>query len=443
MKVLILAYDYPPYISVGSLRPKSWCEYFPEQQVKPVIVTRQWQNTFSTELEYVRKSVFPFVVKSIDEKCEVYKTPYKPNLSNKLINRFGPKKFRKIRKVLTGIQEVGQYFFPIGTKREIYKFADEYLKKEGADLIIATGDPFVLFHYANRLSKKYQIPWVADYRDVWSQFNYESHSMFNKFERFIEWRTVKNAALITTVSWEMANLIRQNFKNVPIEVVMNGYFEQPNDVAHLDTQSDRLKIVHAGSLYPWYPVEAVLNSLDHWLESHPSNEAILEMHFYGLNDENRVQKALRSCSKSLQKSVYFHPRIENKRMLQDLKQYDLLLLFNNYAFLGTKIYDYFSVRRNVLFCFEKDEEAELLKRAHYKLVGTADHHTAQAELIRKHTAGFIVSDRQDLQLVLDSLYDEKIKTGSIHCRTNGIEVYSRRNQTIHFARLLKERFKVD
>ncbi|MFY7990686.1 MAG: hypothetical protein ACOVO3_08125 [Fluviicola sp.] len=441
MKVLILAYDYPPYISVGSLRPKAWCEFFPEDGLKPIIVTRQWQNTFSTEQEYVRKSVYPFVVKSIGENSEVYKTPYHPNRSNKLINSFGPNKFRYLRRVLTGIQEVGQYFLPIGTKREIFRFADEYLKTQGADLIIATGDPFVLFHYANKLSKIHGIPWVADYRDVWSQFNYKSKSVFNKFERIIERHTVKNASLITTVSSEMACLIQLNFRQIPLEVVMNGFFEHESQIQSDHTDEQKLKIVHAGSLYPWYPVEIVLSSLDRWMQNDQQKIAALEVHFYGLNDKKRVQIALDSCSASLKHKVFFHPRIENNRMLEELKSYDLLLLFNNYSFLGTKLFDYFSVKRNVLFCFESDSDAETLKNKHYKLIESAQQNLAQVELIRKHTAGYVVIDKTDLVQVLDTVYTEKMSSGKLRCNTKDIEMYSRRYQTRRFAQLLKEHFK--
>ncbi len=33
-KVLILAYDFPPYVSVGGLRPYSWYKYFKEFGLK-------------------------------------------------------------------------------------------------------------------------------------------------------------------------------------------------------------------------------------------------------------------------------------------------------------------------------------------------------------------------------------------------------------------------
>ena len=40
-KVLILAYDFPPYVSVGGLRPYSWYKYFHEFGLYSVFVPEQ------------------------------------------------------------------------------------------------------------------------------------------------------------------------------------------------------------------------------------------------------------------------------------------------------------------------------------------------------------------------------------------------------------------
>ena len=55
-KILILAYDFPPYISAGSLRPYSWYESLHEFGVYPVVITRQWDNKYGNHLDYVAHS---------------------------------------------------------------------------------------------------------------------------------------------------------------------------------------------------------------------------------------------------------------------------------------------------------------------------------------------------------------------------------------------------
>jgi hypothetical protein len=52
-KVLILAYDFPPYVSVGGLRPYNWYKHLKEFGVEPIVVTRQWGNVHGNHLDYI------------------------------------------------------------------------------------------------------------------------------------------------------------------------------------------------------------------------------------------------------------------------------------------------------------------------------------------------------------------------------------------------------
>ena len=74
-----------------------------------------------------------------------------------------------IRKIISGFYEFAQYIFPIGPKLGLFFAAKKYLNDEKVDAIIATGDPFVLFKYAADLGEEFKVPWIADYRDPWSE----------------------------------------------------------------------------------------------------------------------------------------------------------------------------------------------------------------------------------------------------------------------------------
>ena len=84
-KILILTYDFPPYVSVGGLRPYSWYKNFKEFNFDPIIVTRQWENKYRNHLDYISPSK--------DKISKVFKSkygtqiqsPYFPNFSNKIL----------------------------------------------------------------------------------------------------------------------------------------------------------------------------------------------------------------------------------------------------------------------------------------------------------------------------------------------------------------------
>ena len=83
-KVLILAYDFPPYASVGALRPYSWYKYLHEFGIYPVVVTRQWNNKYGNHLDYIASGYSSQPVIEESERGTIIRTPYFPNLANKL-----------------------------------------------------------------------------------------------------------------------------------------------------------------------------------------------------------------------------------------------------------------------------------------------------------------------------------------------------------------------
>ena len=52
-KILILAYDFPPYISVGGLRPKSWFDNLIDFNLQPYLITRNWSQNSESDFEYI------------------------------------------------------------------------------------------------------------------------------------------------------------------------------------------------------------------------------------------------------------------------------------------------------------------------------------------------------------------------------------------------------
>src|SRR5262249_9288758 len=163
VRALILAYDFPPLVSVGGLRPYSWYRYLKQFGVEPTVITRQWSNHHGSALDYVATSDSKEVGVEASQFGTILRAPYKPNLSNRLLQH-SRTRVRLIRRVITAWYEVGQFILPIGPKRRLFSTARSYLRQHGADVIVATGEPFVLFMYASQLSKEFGVPWIADYR---------------------------------------------------------------------------------------------------------------------------------------------------------------------------------------------------------------------------------------------------------------------------------------
>ncbi|MEY3048904.1 MAG: hypothetical protein RL365_942 [Bacteroidota bacterium] len=436
IRVLILAYDFPPYVSVGGLRPFSWFKHFKEFDVEPIVITRQWGNTYGNNLDFVAPGWSKECV--IEESLEgtIIRTPYTPNLSNRLLLRFGEKRFRWLRKVISAYYEVQQFFFIVGPKKEIYKAAKSYLNQQKVDVIIATGEPFVLFHYAHKLGATYNLPWIADYRDPWTPNLKNQNWLIKNFYSILENRISSKAKLITTVSSFVETQIQKQVANAKFSIIPNGFDDQAMKlIENLEQDREMLRIGFVGTIYEWHPLIGIIETMNRWVAKFPDRK--IELHFYGTNKNEFISRLVKNQYPKLIDAVVTHPKLPNQQLLEKLASHNVLLLFNYYAFMGTKIYDYLGLKRKILFCFTDDPESIELKNRYYPLDVKGASESMQKELIIKSNAGILVSNADELIEVLNDLYHEHKETGEIKCHSSGVAQFSRRIQVERLANQIK------
>ena len=437
-KVLILAYDFPPYVSVGGLRPYAWYNYLKEFGVEPIVVTRQWGNAHGNRLDYISAGSSKQSIVELSEHGTIIRSPYKPNFANRLLFKYGDHRYLLMRKSISAYYEFAQFLLPIGPKIELYKAAKHYLKNNQVDAIIATGDPFVLFRYASKLSKVFNIPWIADYRDPWSHNEEAQKTMIQKtWNTYMEKKTVSTASLISTVSKFVHSKIETLIPNKPFIISPNGYDTLAIDqIKNIKQNDDELCISFVGTIYNWHPVESFLRVANEFVTEHP--EAKIRFKFYGTNLTDELNRMLSEQFPKLKGHVLITPKMQNQELLGKLASDHVMLLFNYYSYMGTKIFDYLGIRRKIILCYENDPEAHSLKQKYYHVDESgSESKQLQADLIKQTNSGIIVKDSQHLRQVLHDLYVEFQATGQIACDSYGVEQYSRKIQVERLAEIIK------
>ncbi len=436
-KILILAYDFPPYVSVGGLRPYSWYKYLHLFDIHPIVITRQWSNKFGNHLDYISPGYSDSIDEEINPEGTVLKTPFNPTLSNKIALRYGENKFRLFRKVITAYYELLQFVLPVGGKQGIYDGADEFLKHNKVDCIIATGGPFILFKYASKLSTKYSIPWIADYRDPWIQDNSLKEKFYKPYFSRIERSILKNVSKIITVQTFFQKQIESNITGKEFEIVYNGYDPEILKLTDKVKQdSETLSIAFAGTIKDWDPVESFLNICNELVTE--NKEFKVNLYFYGINKEKEIKEFLAKKYPLLQSTTYFSPRLENLELSKSISRQNVFLLFNYFSIIGTKIYDYLALKRKIILCYDNDQEHGRLKLSGYVDNIETETSRAQAELISATNSGIVVKDANHLKEVLLDLHDEFKKKGFIDCLSDDIKEYSRVRQAERLAEIVKE-----
>ena len=154
---------------------------------------------------------------------------------------------------------------------------------------MATSEPFILFHYANKLSREFSIPWAGDYRDPWVLNTSHMVSILLKhWYSYHEKRLLKSMNMIVTVSEFMGvNINKYNKDNIPVSIVSNGFDQDlVKDIKELPQNSDVFTLAYAGTLYPYHPYRSFFVVLNSYKLENPQFKFCFK--FYGINKKEEL-----------------------------------------------------------------------------------------------------------------------------------------------------------
>jgi hypothetical protein len=138
--------------------------------------------------------------------------------------------------------KLSQFFFipdsKISWKKKALKKVDEIWKKyDGFDLIFATAPPYTDFLIGQSIKKKYKVPLVIDYRDLWvdnkvlNLYPTYYHKMSNIR---LEKKVLSEANKVITTNRKTKELIITRYGNVDyndVKIIPHGYDQEDYDKA--------------------------------------------------------------------------------------------------------------------------------------------------------------------------------------------------------------------
>jgi glycosyltransferase involved in cell wall biosynthesis len=430
-RVLILAYDFSPYVSIGAQRPESWLRHFPDLGIDTTVVTRHWNDNTKTSIDYIRPSAKQAIeTTELSNLARVVRVPFQPNFRDKIIIKYGLNRFVFFRRILSILFSVGKFFsLKIDDTASIYSAADEYLSKNKVDVIIATGEPFILFKHANKLSARHQIPWVADFRDCWSVSPMRSNGgiisrFVNKIFRGIEQKVVSSASFITTPSPSYKYLLEKIHPGKDVEVVYNGYnadvFEE---IGNVNADEDVFEIAYAGILYEHQQLEMFLDGLKLFLDK--VDRSKVRVIFYGIAFYDDMTSRILNYDTSLNELIVITERFSYPEVMKKLKKADVLLLLSNEGanWLNAKVFDYIALERPVLLV--KNDKGIL------------------RDILNRCETGFIASSSVEVSNHLQFICQNYFVERKAFPAPVNYDFFSRSNQAMIFVNLLKQKIKIN
>ena len=423
-KVLIIAYHFPPRATVASLRPLGLARYLPEFGWEAVVLTAALPGRPDPQFEVIETESRQSPALSLGRR--LFRLDPEQTLMTQIA---GLKKKLRIRAerspldlMLAAVGEVTAYPDPQkGWRAYALEAGHDLLCQHNVQAMISTSPPVTGHIIAGELKERWRIPWIADFRDLWTQNYYYPYSpLRRRIERGLELKTLAPADTLVATSPPAAGDLGGLHGQKPVCSIPNGF-----DPCEVNTApgklTDRFTITYTGNLYPRRqspePLFAALRDL---ITEGSMDAARVEVRFYGAEAGWVDKQAERYGLKDVVRQFGSVPRqiaLDKQRESQLL----LLLKWNDAGQRGVytaKVFEYLAARRPVL-----------------AVGGFPD---VVDDLLDETGAGVSGRTALDVKALLRPLYQEYRSAGAVAYSgdESAIDRYSHREMARRFAALL-------
>lgn len=359
-KALIFCYDYHPLNTVAVNRISEWAKNFNEFGVYPIIVTRKWNTPISNFKDYyVEENGEIEIIEN--EKFAEFRIPNKLSTLEKINAKLTSLNWIRLRKINTLLMLLVRFLPGFNIEKNIYrKHFNQIQSTFNPDILIASGEPFILFKYAFHYHKKFKTPYILDYRDGWST-NITTQtgikSSLNKIEAHFEKKFLQQAKHVTIASELLLSEISNKFQFKNISVIENGADLESIDEI-IPNPDSNFTLVFTGTIYDTHNVLDFLDAFEKLISEKQAIVKFIGADYYARN--KNVQK-IKEMSEKYPENVLLTSRIPKKDALQIQKNAAVLLKFSSNkvikGFYGAKLYEYACMNKTILNIVKNETHA--------------------------------------------------------------------------------------
>ena len=426
-KVLIITYYWPPSGGSGVQRWVKFTKYLRNFGWEPIIYTPS-----NPEFPVYDDSL----AKDIPKDIEVLRTPiwepysfYKKFLGLKPESRIGAgltmeeKHNSFLQAVSVWIR--GNFFIPDARKfwiKPSVKFLNRYLSEHPVDAIVTNGTPHSLHLIGLKLKQKTGLPWLADFRDPWTNIDFFEDLRLTRRARkkhhTLE-KIVLETADVVTVTTPGTKRDFEKLADSNVHVITNGFDE--DDFKEISVEPDeKFTISHIGVLTPSRNHPFLWDTFRELMKENESFARDFKLRLIGNVDISIRKEIIRQ---GLEKHVEFVNYIPHEQIIIEEKKSHVLLLIirnapNANTILPGKIFEYIAARRPVI------------------AIGPAESDTASLLRENKCGATFSSEHKEQLKKEILRLYAAYTTHADTALHPEHIQNYTRYNLTERLAKLL-------
>ncbi|MFZ1676830.1 MAG: glycosyltransferase [Saprospiraceae bacterium] len=403
-------------------------KYISEFGWQPIVYTPS-DNEVAVHDESLLKEISPdleIIKTPIWEPYDIYKTFLGRKKKEKLYSGFINEKKKESFAQKMSVFIRGNFFIPDARMfwiKPSIKYLKKYLRDHPVDAIISTGPPHSMHMIADALHKSTGIPWIADFRDPWTNIDFYKDLRLTKWgdarHHRLEKKILTNASKVVAVTWRMGDEFKALSSRDDIVVILNGFDDADYKIADEAILDQEFTIVHVGSMNKDRNPEVLWKAIQQAIFLSDQLQEKIKIKLIGPADFSVRESIEKFGLKKYTSFIEFVPHAEAVKIQQQAQL--LLLLINDapssLSIIPGKLYEYLGSGRPILS------------------IGPAESDSAKVIEMAK---GGVVHDYDDLEGIKKRIleYFTLYQSGQLVGSSEGTGKFTRKERARDFAGLL-------
>ncbi len=354
-KVIIVSNYFYPCTLTPSQRISFWARNMHLLGFYPIVITREWSADIRSHQD-TKRAIGDETRHVVEENYEVYYLPFKPGLLDRFYLKFGESKLRAL--FLTA--KVADVFLASSTLKftsfaNFQPLLDTLINLHKPCAVIISGEPFYFFKLGYEISKKYDVNWIADYRDDWSTNELQMERRGGVFRRFLlnkeskyEKKWVGTASHIISVSESYTKRISA-FVGKPGLTIQNGFEEGLLELPEVE-KYENFTLAYSGVLYPSQDISVLLEALKKAKDNGNPIYLIFLGTGFDIKEKKRIESLVGDDIRDFVKVTDRYPRSEALQILKKCHALVSIAYGNMKGIPSSKLYEYIALKTPILLC---------------------------------------------------------------------------------------------
>ncbi|HEY9188728.1 MAG TPA: glycosyltransferase family 4 protein [Ignavibacteria bacterium] len=352
-KVLVIAYYFPPLGLSGVQRTFKFVKYLSRFNWLPTILTISPGGYFAKDygmLKEIEDQDISIVrVGSKLEPTQIFKKKDAIEMPHEFVRKFSSR--------------LSQFFLlpdnKIGWKKKAIEAGSKLLENDKFDAIFSTAPPYTDFLIGEELKKKFNLPYVIDYRDSWmdNPYNFYPTPLHKSIVSRMERRVLHSSDHIITINRKIKELllIRYKFlKYTDITIIPQGFDPEDFNIPENETlpKVKKFRITYSGTFIDKRTPKYFLRAVAKLLKENPEIRHNFEACFVG-NFRKENEKIVDKLN--LRDVVNIVGYVEHKECIKYLVTSDVLWMMigegKGEDMMSTgKLFEYIGAKKPILGC---------------------------------------------------------------------------------------------